>query len=90
MCSGIYKNSPGPGDWLILHTDGITEARDEAGNFFGEARLVDFLRREAASSHPPPETVRRLVHAVLRHQHGILQDDASVLLAEWDSRGITP
>jgi serine phosphatase RsbU (regulator of sigma subunit) len=55
MCSGIYKNSPGPGDWLILHTDGITEARDEAGNFFGEARLVDFLRREAASSHPPPE-----------------------------------
>jgi serine/threonine protein phosphatase PrpC len=79
-----------PGDWLILHTDGITEARDEAGNFFGEARLIDFLRREAASSHPPPETVRRLVHAVLRHQHGILQDDASVLLAHWDSRGITP
>ena len=79
-----------PGDWLILYTDGITEARDEAGNFFGEARLVDFLRREAASSHPPPETVRRLVHAVLRHQHGILQDDATVLLARWDTRGIAP
>jgi serine/threonine protein phosphatase PrpC len=78
-----------PGDWLILYTDGITEARDEAGNFFGEARLVDFLRREAASSHAPPETVRRLVHAVLRHQHGILQDDASVLLARWDTRGLT-
>jgi serine/threonine protein phosphatase PrpC len=79
-----------PGDWLILYTDGVTEARDEAGNFFGEARLVDFLRREAASDHPPPETVRRLVHAVLRHQHGVLQDDASVLLARWDTRGFPP
>jgi serine/threonine protein phosphatase PrpC len=76
-----------PGDWLILYTDGITEARDEAGNFFGEERLVDFLRREAASDHPPPETVRRLVHAVMRHQRGVLQDDATVLLARWDRSG---
>jgi hypothetical protein len=73
-----------PGDWLTLYTDGITEARDDAGNFFGEDRLVDFLRREAAASRPPPETVRRLVHAVMRHQRGVLQDDASVLLARWD------
>jgi Stage II sporulation protein E (SpoIIE) len=69
-----------------LFTDGITEARDEAGNFFGEDRLVDFLRREAAASHPAPETVRRLVHAVMRHQRGVLQDDATVLLARWDAQ----
>jgi Stage II sporulation protein E (SpoIIE) len=75
-----------PGDWLTLYTDGITEARDEAGNFFGEERLVDFLRREAASGHSPPETVRRLVHAVMRHQRGVLQDDATVLLARWDAQ----
>ncbi|MBX6166921.1 MAG: serine/threonine-protein phosphatase, partial [Thermobispora bispora] len=30
-----------------------------------------------------PETVRRLIQSVLRHQHGILQDDATVLLVEW-------
>jgi serine/threonine protein phosphatase PrpC len=76
-----------PGDWLTLYTDGITEARDDAGDFFGEDRLVDFLRREAASSHPPPETVRRLVHAVMRHQRGVLQDDATVLLGRWDPTG---
>ena len=76
-----------PGDWLILYTDGVTEARDEAGNFFGEERLVDFLRREAASDHPPPETARRLVHAVMRHQRGVLQDDATVLLARWTGAG---
>nr|AKA59455.1 serine phosphatase [uncultured bacterium AR_456] len=70
-------------DWLLLHTDGITEARDRSGTFFGEDRLTDFLRREAAAGHPPPETVRRLVKAVLTHQGGELQDDATVLLARW-------
>jgi serine phosphatase RsbU (regulator of sigma subunit) len=72
-----------PGDWLVLHTDGVTEARDEHGDWFGGARLVDLLEREAASDRPPPETVRRLVRAVLRHQKGELQDDATVLLARW-------
>lgn len=70
-------------DWLLLHTDGITEARDRSGRFFGDDRLTDFLRREAAAGHPPPETVRRLVKAVLTHQDGELQDDATVLLARW-------
>jgi hypothetical protein len=72
-----------PDDWLVMHTDGITEARDQEGEFFGDARLVDFLRREAAAGHPPPETARRLVHAVLAHQNGNLQDDATILLARW-------
>jgi hypothetical protein len=72
-------------DWLVLHTDGITEARDRSGQFFGEVRLTDFLQREAAAGHPPPETVRRLIKAVLTHQDGELQDDATVLLARWTS-----
>ncbi|WP_410651444.1 PP2C family protein-serine/threonine phosphatase [Amycolatopsis sp. cmx-4-54] len=72
-----------PDDWLILYTDGITEARDHTGEFFGEPRLRDFLRREAAAGNPPPETARRLTKAVLRHQNGALQDDATVLLARW-------
>jgi len=76
-----------PDDWLVMHTDGITEARDQTGEFFGDARLVDFLRREAAAGHPPPETARRLVHAVLAHQDGNLQDDATVLLARWTNPG---
>jgi len=79
----IAEETLQPGDWLVLHTDGVTEARDPAGEFFGDERLVDFLEREAASGHPPPETVRRLVHAVLEYQDGVLQDDATVLLARW-------
>lgn len=70
-------------DWLLLHTDGITEARDHTGTFFGHTRLTHFLQREAATGHPPPETVRRLIKAVLTHQNNQLQDDATVLLARW-------
>jgi hypothetical protein len=72
-----------PGDWLALYTDGITEARDPSGDWFGEERLVEFLTHEIAAGQPPPETVRRLTQAVLTHQNGILQDDASILLARW-------
>jgi serine phosphatase RsbU (regulator of sigma subunit) len=72
-----------PGDWLALYTDGITEARNAAGEWFGEDRLVELLEHEIAGGRPPPETVRRLNHAVLGHQDGLLQDDASLLLASW-------
>ena len=34
-----------PGDSLILYTDGITEARDIHGGFFGEKRLLEVLNR---------------------------------------------
>jgi serine phosphatase RsbU (regulator of sigma subunit) len=72
-----------PGDWLALYTDGVTEARAADGVAFGEERLSDYLERAASTSQPPPETVRRLLHAVLDHQQGVLQDDATLLLARW-------
>jgi hypothetical protein len=72
-----------PGDWLALYSDGVVEARNSAGSWFGEELLQDFLTREMAASQPPAETVRRLTQAVLRHQGGLLQDDATILLATW-------
>lgn len=73
-----------PGDWLVLYTDGITEARAEDRSFFGLDRLRTFLEREAAADHPPPEMVRRLIRRVMEHQHDELQDDATVVVARWD------
>jgi len=75
-----------PGDWLALHTDGVTEARDATGAFFGDSRFRDLLERAAAAGLPAPETVRRLLQAVLAHQDGVLQDDATLLLARWTAR----
>lgn len=72
-----------PGDRLLLHTDGVTEARDADGEFFGNERLVAFVTREAADGRPVAETLRRLNLAVLRHQDGQLQDDATVVILEW-------
>jgi Stage II sporulation protein E (SpoIIE) len=75
-----------PGDWLVLYTDGLVEARDREGDYFGDERLVDLLRREIATGHAPPEVLRRLVHAVIDHQAGVLQDDATVVVARWNGR----
>src|SRR3954447_18346572 len=72
-----------PGDRLLFYTDGVTEARDHTGAFFGEERLVELTEHAAASGLPAPEVLRRLVIAVLDHQKGQLQDDATLLIAEW-------
>jgi serine phosphatase RsbU (regulator of sigma subunit) len=66
-----------------MFSDGVVEARGEDGEFFGTGRLVDLLVRAEAQRQPPPETLRRLILAVLDHQQGMLQDDATVLMLEW-------
>jgi phosphoserine phosphatase RsbU/P len=72
-----------PGDRLLMYSDGITEARDAAGAEFGRDRLVDLVERLSAADLPAPETVRRLSHAVIEHQNGPPDDDATLILAEW-------
>ncbi|MFC7533874.1 PP2C family protein-serine/threonine phosphatase [Actinoplanes sp. GCM10030250] len=72
-----------PGDRLLLYTDGITEARDAGGEQFGLDRLVKLAEHHDAAGLPAPETLRRLSHAVVEHQHGLPEDDATLLLAEW-------
>jgi serine phosphatase RsbU (regulator of sigma subunit) len=74
-----------PGDRVLLYSDGITEARDERGRYFGEDRLVELTERTATAGLPAPETLRRLAAAVLEHQSGQLQDDATLLLVEWSA-----
>jgi hypothetical protein len=79
----VSKESLQPGDLVLLYTDGVPEARLADGNFFTTTRLAEFIERQAAAENTAPETLRRLRHAILEHQQGRLQDDATAVLVEW-------
>jgi len=82
----IAEESLEPGDRLLLYTDGVTEARDNAGELFGTDRLVDLAERSAVDELPAPETLRRLAHSVMQHQGGLPTDDATIMLVEWSEK----
>jgi serine phosphatase RsbU (regulator of sigma subunit) len=83
LASTLCREQLEPGDRVVFYTDGITEARGPGDREFGLTRFTDFLIRHHADGLPVPETLRRLVHAVLDHHGGRIQDDATVLLCEW-------
>jgi serine phosphatase RsbU (regulator of sigma subunit) len=68
-----------PGDLLVLGTDGIVEAMDHHGQFFGVDRLKDLVQRLAAE---PIETlVREIGRQVELHYVGESPPDDLTLLA---------
>ncbi|PSK97744.1 stage II sporulation protein E [Murinocardiopsis flavida] len=83
----VHEFALEPGDQVLFYTDGVTEARDPEGDLFGLERFTDFIARASAAEEPAPETLRRLIHAILDHQHGHLSDDATILLLEWRPDG---
>ncbi len=68
-----------PGDFLVLYSDGIPEATDELGNFFGEERLLACIREHAALGALP--MMEAIVAAVRRHEQGTARaDDLTILV----------
>ncbi|HXH78840.1 SpoIIE family protein phosphatase [Nocardioides sp.] len=72
-----------PGDMVLLHSDGVVEARSIRGAFFGTDRLVELLTLHLAAGLPPTETMRRVTLALLEHHHDKLSDDVSFLLLQY-------
>lgn len=68
-----------PGDLLVLYTDGITEAQNPHGQFFGEDRLLDVVLSRA---HSPAREVRDSVLGEVQRFVGGLpqQDDIAVVV----------
>ena len=67
----------GPGDTLILYSDGVTEAR-RGSELFGEERLIDAVRRLRPVA--TPETMPQLLlDEVLAFTGGRLFDDLAIL-----------
>ena len=67
-----------PGEALILYTDGVTEARSPAGDFFGEGRLRSLL--SSCVGCDAVTLARRIKDAVVDFQEGYPRDDLAVLV----------
>jgi len=68
-----------PGSLLLLYTDGVTEAVDAQGEFFGDDRLLGAL--QAADGAGPTQTCEAVWDALQAYQAGASQEDDVTLLA---------
>ncbi len=86
---GVNSVALEPGDRVLLFTDGVIEARGARRELFGLDRFADFVIRATAAGEPAPETLRRLIHALLDNQDSTLTDDATIMMIEWLPLGPT-
>jgi len=69
-----------PSDRLLLYTDGIVEAANRAGEFFGQEKLSDLLRETAAlNSHQAADQIIETVQKWASTQ----DDDLTVLVCDF-------
>lgn len=64
-------------DWLVLVTDGVTDARDGGGRFFGNGGVARSALCAVKERVDDPAT--RILEAARKHGGGHFVDDASVL-----------
>jgi serine phosphatase RsbU (regulator of sigma subunit) len=69
-----------PGDTLALYTDGITESFNEAGEDFGDQRLIEALRRYREQSSQA--LVASIVDEVRRFSPHEQHDDITLIVAK--------
>jgi sigma-B regulation protein RsbU (phosphoserine phosphatase) len=67
------------GDLLVAYSDGLSEAMDEAGEEFGEKRLIGTV--ESVRARPLPEVLDAVYSAVRRFSVGEQADDQTLLVA---------
>ncbi len=68
-----------PGGSMLLYTDGVTEAVDGAGEFFGTERLSSAL--QSAATLRPKQICETLWQALVAYQGTVPQDDDVTLVA---------
>jgi serine phosphatase RsbU (regulator of sigma subunit)/predicted enzyme related to lactoylglutathione lyase len=69
-----------PGDTLALYTDGVTESFNDAGEEFGEERLVEALRRRRESSSQ--DSLAAIVDEVRQFSPREQGDDITLIVAK--------
>ncbi len=75
-----------PGDRLLLYTDGIVEARNPAGRFYGLSRLCEQFTKLRGES--PQDVVEALLKDVRRFcESSVFDDDISLVVLQVQERG---
>jgi sigma-B regulation protein RsbU (phosphoserine phosphatase) len=80
-----YADTTNPleaGDRLLLYTDGLVEARNRAGEMFGDAALIAKLRHTGEIA--PAEAADSIIAAVQGWAHS-QDDDLTVLICDYIS-----
>ena len=67
-----------PGDAVVLYTDGVIEARDEAGEEFGLEKLSDLLT--TCGGRSAEGIARRIERSVLDHRGERTEDDVAIVV----------
>ncbi len=75
------------GETLFLHSDGLSEARNPAGQEFGDARIEDLLRHGATLA---PQALADSIAASLRAFRGRTLPDDDVSIAALRRLGVSP
>jgi serine phosphatase RsbU (regulator of sigma subunit) len=76
----------GPGDTLLVFSDGVSEARDRAGVELGPERLADLVR--AGRGLDAPALAATLERALDEHsEHAPIEDDRTLLVLKRSARG---
>lgn len=76
------------GDRLVLYTDGVTEARDPKGAFFGEQGLRDAVMEQ--SEGPFDTMLDRLLSTLDAFTGRSLEDDVALVALRFDDPGEAP
>jgi phosphoserine phosphatase RsbU/P len=74
---------------VLLYTDGLTEARDAQGQFFGQERLASVFRQSLASNQTAEQFKQHLTKESRRFKSDTtLHDDQAFLILAEESRDV--
>jgi sigma-B regulation protein RsbU (phosphoserine phosphatase) len=75
-----YRRWNSSTDLLVLFTDGVSDARNRAGERLGEERILEVIRQHSAA--PPADILARALEVLDAHTQGApRRDDLTIVLA---------
>jgi serine phosphatase RsbU (regulator of sigma subunit) len=72
-----------PGDSVLFYTDGAIEGKPSSGGGYGLEQLIDLVGQTASDQLSAEDVVRRVGRAVLAHHNDRLDDDATLVIVQW-------